>query len=177
MWSQPTRTQGLFEKAGGKWDPQKILDAILVYYEQAHELDGSRAMASREHRRRPNGVHLVGYDPNTGEGTDLVPDLVEKYDPDEDLDTTGNTFDTAKPVYFSHSDNASCGHEEDDESHQVMWTNTNYDEEEDTPQASEESDEDEESSEDSDDEDQDEDDEDEDPEDDELAEKGLRVLP
>ena len=114
----------VFEKAGGKWDPQKIRDAILTYYEQAHELDGSRAMASREHKRRPNGVYLVGYDPDTGEGTDLVPDLVEKYDPNEDLDTTGKTFNTANPVYYSQCDNDDCDHAEE-EGHQVMWTNTN----------------------------------------------------
>ena len=58
-------------------------------------MDGARALASREHRRRPNGVHLVGYDPNTGEGTDLLPDLCERYDLDEELDTTGNAFNIA----------------------------------------------------------------------------------
>ena len=36
----------VLQKAGGKWDPDKIREAILVYYEQAHELDEARILHS-----------------------------------------------------------------------------------------------------------------------------------
>ena len=67
-----------FEKAGGKCDPQKIRDAILTYYDQAHELDESRILNSRGSRQHPHGVKLVKHCPERNvEGTDLAPDLVE----------------------------------------------------------------------------------------------------
>ena len=105
----------IFEKAGGKWDPDKIREAILTYYEQAHELDGARLYRSRA---RANGhtVNLVVHDPaNNVTGTDLTPDLVEELDELAHLDTSGKTFDLQNPTFYtqklhscSNSDCATC---------------------------------------------------------------------
>ena len=115
----------IFEKAGGEWDPERIKQAILTYYEQAHELDESRILNSRGSRNHPRGVNFVKHNPSGGvEGTDLTPDMVEEYDPSDDLDTTGDTFNPANPTYLS----TRCDEDEETEPPtEVFWTNNPFD--------------------------------------------------
>ena len=112
----------IFEKAGGEWDPEKIKSAILTYYDQAHEPDESRILNSRGYRNNPKGINFVQHNPTAGiEGTDLSPDMVEEYDPHQDLDTTNDTFNPAYATYRIDTDNP-----EDDPS-TVLFTNSPYD--------------------------------------------------
>ena len=63
----------IFQKAGGKWDPEQIKQAILTYYEQIHELDESRILNSRDSRNNLRGVNFVKHNPTGGViGTDLT---------------------------------------------------------------------------------------------------------
>ena len=105
----------------------------------AHELDESRILHSRGHRQNPHGVKFVQHKPEAGiEGTDLIPDMVEEYDPHEELDTSRPVFNSANPGYL-----AQAPYEMDDpeiDPQQVLYTNQpyasdeeGYDEEEELP--------------------------------------------
>lgn len=117
------------QKAGGKWDPDKIHESILVYYEQAHELDEARILNSRGHRLRPHGVHFVKHNPPEAEGTDLTPDFVEEYDQYLDLDTDQKVFDSTNPVYLTNKDDEHEATDDEQEPQCVMFTTTPYEQE------------------------------------------------
>ena len=114
----------IFEKAGGEWDPERIKQAILTYYDQAHELDESRILNSRGSRSNPRGVNFVKHNPAGGvEGTDLTPDMVEEYNPQDNLDTNQETFNPANPTYITQGEEAG----ETDTPLDVLWTNNPFD--------------------------------------------------
>ena len=99
------------------------------YYVQAHELDEARILNSRGHRLNPYiGVKFVQHNLAANiAGTDLTPDMVEEYDPLADLDTSQSVFDTASLVFLTTSKE----HEQqqvDEETNQVCFTNTPYEE-------------------------------------------------
>ena len=95
-------------------------------------MDESRILNSRGARRHPRGVNFVKHNPQQGiEGTDLVPDMVEEYDPLKDLDTTQDTFNPANPTYLATTPTAGTPQpvedDEDVDPHDLFWTNNPYD--------------------------------------------------